>query len=476
MRNILKSIRSFMARHLPSPGPTTERVQAFLRYQGQLWKHCLHRFGHDRALTMAAALTYYTVFALVPVLVLAFLALRSAGAIDTREALRSVLVRTGIGNIVITTAQPTDDGPAVQPSEPGAGVPPTDGPPPATRRVRLMDKILDVVSGVESRLTLGRIGPVGFLMIIYAVIALLTIIERSLNIIFNAPRARSIGRRVLLYWAVVTITPILGVAAGYGENRLLAMAARIPGVAWLLAPLGVLETSAVTVLLLTAIYKYMPHTFVRLKPALGGALVAALLWFVARWGFGIYIDVITRRPSIYGALGLLPVFLLWMNLNWLILLLGAELAHTAASLDRLKAAEAAKGVLLGPWDLLAAILAVANHFTRGEGLMPADDVQRRLRLPEASTNDLLERLVQAGFLSRSETSDGHAYGMARPPARIGVLDVIAGQATALPGGGDRYDESVSALIGPLQDRAHGALASTTLADAVGGAETPPANA
>ena len=163
-----------------------------------------------------------------------------------------------------------------------------------------------------------------------------------------------------------------------------------------------------------------------------------------------------------------------MNINWLVLLLGAELAHTAASLDRLKAAEAAKGVLLDEWDLLAAALAVADHFTRGEGLMPADNVQRRLLLPEALTNDLLERLVQAGLLTRSDTPEGHAYGMARPLARIGVLDVIAGEATALPGDGARYDEAVSALIRPLQDRALGALASTTLADAVGGAPTPPA--
>jgi len=456
-----------MARHRSSAGPKTERALALARYQGQLWTYGLRQFGRDRALTMAAALTYYTVFALVPVLVLAFLALRSMGAIDTREALRSAMMRTGIGTIVITTAG-VDAETATQPTE---GQPTRPETRPATRRVRLMDKILDVVANIESRLTLGRIGPVGFLMIIYAVISLLTIVERSLNIIFNAPRARSIGRRVLLYWAVVTITPIVAVAAGFVENRLRAMAAQIPGIAWLLAPLGVLESFAVTVLLLTAIYKYMPHTFVRLKPAVGGAAVAAVLWFIARWGFGIYIDVITRRPSIYGALGLLPVFLLWMNINWLVLLLGAELAHTAASLDRLKAAEAAKGMLLTEWDLLAAALAVAHHFIRGEGLMGADDVQRRLRLPEASTNDLLERLVRAGLLTRSDTSDGQAYGMARPPARIGVLDVIAGEPVSL--GGDRYDEVVSALIRPLQDRAHAALASTTLADAVEGVAPPP---
>ena len=469
MRNILQGIRGFAVRRLPHRGPRAERAGAFLRRQGQFWRFCLRRFGTDRALTMGAALTYYTIFAMVPLLVLAFLMLRSVGAIDTRQALESFLTRTGIGNIVITAAQTGQDGEAETDED---GLP----PPSPTRQVRLLDQMLEVVASIESQLTLGRIGPIGFLLIVYAVIALLTLIERSLNVIFNAPRARSIGRRVLLYWAAVTITPILAVAAGYVENRLAGAASRIPPIAWLLGPLGVLESFAVAAGLLTAIYKYMPNTFVRFRPALGGALVAAVLWFIARWGFGIYIDVITRRPSLYGTLGLLPVFLLWMNINWLVLLLGAEYAHTSASLDRLKAAQAAKGVLLGPWDLLAAALAVADHFTRDEGLILQEDVHRRLRLPEAAANDLLERLVRAGILSRSETGEGPAYGMARPPGRIGVLDIIAGQAAALPDGHARYDDTLAALVRPLQDRAHEPLAPATLADAVSPArpsEAPP---
>jgi len=83
------------------------------------------------------------------------------------------------------------------------------------------------------------------------------------------------------------------------------------------------------------VYKFLPNTAVPYRTALVGAVAALPLWMVARWGFGLYIGH-AAKANVYGALGLLPVFLFWMNLSWFIFLFGAEFAYTAANLDRLE--------------------------------------------------------------------------------------------------------------------------------------------
>jgi len=90
------------------------------------------------------------------------------------------------------------------------------------------------------------------------------------------------------------------------------------------------------ILLLAALYKLIPNTRVQYRSAFGGALVAVPLWLLAEWGFRMYVGRVVGRGSFYGALGLLPLFLFWVNLSWLIFLFGAQLAHSAVNLSRIE--------------------------------------------------------------------------------------------------------------------------------------------
>lgn len=78
------------------------------------------------------------------------------------------------------------------------------------------------------------------------------------------------------------------------------------------------------------------------------------LWLVAKWGFAIYVTKLVGTGNLYGALGLLPLFLIWLNLSWLLFLFGAELANAAANLDTMNLEEQAGRTMLGPSDVLAA--------------------------------------------------------------------------------------------------------------------------
>jgi membrane protein len=81
-------------------------------------------------------------------------------------------------------------------------------------------------------------------------------------------------------------------------------------------------------LALTLLYKLMPNTHVRWRPAFWGALVAAGLSEVSKWAFGLYVSQALPYLKLYGAIGLVPLFLFWLYLGWLIILFGLQIAFT----------------------------------------------------------------------------------------------------------------------------------------------------
>ena len=111
-----------------------------------------------------------------------------------------------------------------------------------------------------------------------------------------------------------------GLWLGWGEA--------LPVVGPLFAFLGQFGGLAGSFVLLALLYKLLPNTLVRWRPALIGALVAATLWHVSKWGFGLYVSRALPYLKLYGAIGLIPLFLFWLYLNWLIVLFGMELAFT----------------------------------------------------------------------------------------------------------------------------------------------------
>jgi membrane protein len=268
----------------------------------------------------------------------------------------------------------------------------------------------------------------------------------------------------------VTFVPIALTVADYLARQVHAAAEGVPALAWLLRWVGWLEPVVVGVLLLSSVYVLMPNTRVQWRSALGGAAVAVLLWVLAKWGFATYVTQIVKHRSLYGALGLVPLFLIWVNLCWLIFLFGAELAYTAANLERLRSAEAADRIVLGPWDLLAASLAVVEPYLAGRGAATREHVVARLRLPEEPVHRLLGRLAGAGIICEV-AGDSEAYVPARPAERIAVREIMAMDASAgEAASASRYDERMSRTIASVRGRADAALESVTLADVAAGSQ------
>ncbi|TAN05284.1 MAG: YihY family inner membrane protein [Rhodanobacteraceae bacterium] len=365
-------------------GTRRDRVRAFERF---LWQ----RFRDDKCFETAGALSYTTLFAIVPMLA-AVIAIVSV--FPAFEGLRDGVTRFIFRSFV-----------------PAAG--------------ETVQGYLLQFADNASRLTL-----LGVLVLVASALMMMASIEDRFNRIWRISERRKGSARLLLYWAALTLGPIL-VVASVGVSSWLYAQPLWRGVAhqgiagfrlWLLAPFLISWAG------LTLLYEVVPNCRVRWRDAVIGALVAAVLFEFARRGFELYVRSIANYREVYGALAAIPIFLIWVYLSWVIVLLGAILAAALHAFEYRSADE-----LLPPGCEFVGLLRVVQHFVvaqrTGASLRAAELTAREHFL----TTDLLQRyldeLQRAGVIRRA--ADG-AWVMARDPGSVRVDDLLRTGGYRLP--------------------------------------------
>ncbi len=368
-------------------------------------------------MAISASLSYRTIFAMIPAIVLAFLVLKAAGVVDNgKQSLRQVLEAAGLSQISVRAED-----------LPGKG---DTGPEPTTEAssptFNLAQKIEEAVDSVEKKMTFARLGPIGLLLMAWSAITLLTTMERALNRILEAPRSRPLMVRVLLYWSAITFLPVVLLTTGYLATKATQLVSAHMPFAGVLVAADIVGNLLMGILVLACIYRFLPNTRVAFRAALIGAAVVVPVWIIARWGFSLYISHMVVKGSVYGALGLLPLFLIWVNLCWYAFLAGAEIAYTSANIRRLVAQEQAKGLPLGAMETLLAALAVGATYLARQRPATVADVATQMGLPEHAAAELLSRLSSGGIIGAVE-SDGEqdAYLPLRPLEAVRARDVLA---------------------------------------------------
>jgi membrane protein len=381
------------------------RAQRALRFLVDLARHSSRELRGNDAGEMAAALTYRTIFGLVPLLMVSMLAFRMFG--DMEAAARE-----------LQEAAYAFFNYQVDPTRPEA----------TAFKAVLDEKIFDVVRTV-SGLNFETIGVLGALLLIWAALGLLVSFENAANRIYRAPRGRSWPLRVGIYWTVLTLGPILLLLVLYAAEFWLSRAEALPVLGPLFAFLGEFGSLAGSFLALGLLYKLMPNTQVRWRPAVGGALVAAALWDVSKWAFGLYVSRALPYLKLYGAIGLIPLFLFWMYLNWLIVLFGLEIAFTLQAMrGRIFESPDVRGALKSsdPQWLLPLVAAIARATRNGQ---PASrqSLAEELHLRLESVAELQCVLEDEGLVvqvTRTGSADVDLM-LALPPEKIPVARIVA---------------------------------------------------
>ncbi len=180
----------------------------------------------------------------------------------------------------------------------------------------------------------NRLGTAGLVGVLITALAMMLTIDRSLNAIWRVRKPRPIAQRVLVYWAAMTLGPLLiGVSLTMASLALTSqrgLAGAVPGGVALLLDIAEFLMLA---LAMTGLFRYVPNTHVRWRHALAGGLFVALALELAKRGLGWYVTTVPVYASVYGAFATLPILLLWIYVGWVIVLLGAVIAAYAPSLS-----------------------------------------------------------------------------------------------------------------------------------------------
>lgn len=245
----------------------------------------------------------------------------------------------------------------------------------------------------------SRLGAFGLAALIVTALALVLTIDRTLNAIWRVRRPRPLPQRVLIYWAAMTLGPLL-LGASLSISSYVISASRglvgdMPGAVQLL--LAVIEFFLLAGGL-TALYRFVPNTPVRRSHAMAGGLFAAIGIDLARRLLAWYIGKVPTYSVVYGAFATVPILLVWIYVAWVIVLLGAVVAAYLPSLLAGTRRRSGHG-----WQFQVAV-EVLSQLQRARPTvrrgLSADQLVQALELETVQLEPVLEALVALDWIGR----------------------------------------------------------------------------
>ena len=310
--------------------------------------------------------------------------------------------------------------------------------------------------GFVDRMRVGALGSVGLVTLFITVLSLMGTIEESFNHIWRVKSPRKLTRKFSDYLSVILVGPVLVFAA-------VTITATLQSNAFVqrlmsLEPFG---TVILTLLKLvpyvtlwgafTFVYVFVPNTRVKLKAALIGGLVAAVLWQTFGWGFTAFVASSTRYYAIYTSFAILLLFLLWLHIGWVIVLLGAQVAYAYQHLHLYQADREALARSPAGREQLALhmMFLVGRNFYHGLDPMSVSELANELSLPAGLVNDFMEMFQRARLvlpLANEET-----FVLGRDPETIGIKEILdcvrnAGKIQKSPGKRTKEEQSIDEIL------------------------------
>lgn len=245
----------------------------------------------------------------------------------------------------------------------------------------------------------SRLGAVGLAALFVSALALILTIDKTLNGIWRVKRPRPLAQRVLIYWATMTLGPLLLAASVTITSYVISASRGLVGMrVGVPLLLGIAEFLLLAVGL-AALYRYVPNAPVRRRHAWAGALFAAVGIEAAKKLLTVYIGMVPTYSAVYGAFATFPILLVWIYMAWVIVLLGAVIA---AYFPSLMAGVQRRGG--GPgWQFQLALEVLQQlHRVRASARRGMDmpELAAALRVEPLQLEPVLEALVALDWIGR----------------------------------------------------------------------------
>ena len=368
-------------------------VFSFFVRQGRILFIAVRGFNKDKIQLRASALSFYTLLSIVPILAMVFGISQGFGL---EKYLKDILNER------------------------------------FKEHQDMLDVLLGFVDKYLGRINEGFITGIGLIILFWSVMKVLSNIESSFNNIWQIKKSRIFTRKFTDYISLLFIAPVLLViTSSFTVSQLESVSASLPFLHYLGSFLRItVRILSFTLIwfVFTLIYIIIPNTKVRFIPALIAGIIAGTMFQLLQWGYVNFQSLLSGYGAIYGTFAALPLFMMWLELSWLIVLLGAEISFAYQNAAHYE--QEAEGVQVSLKNRRVLVLLVAQRIVKTfvEGLPPmnAADIATQLGIPVRLARDIVYDLINARIINETYTQEVRevAYQPAMDPAKITISYVI----------------------------------------------------
>ncbi len=352
-------------------------------------------FKKDNSITSATALTFYSIFSIVPVVALVFAIAKGFGF--EKSIQEQLMAHETIKN--------------------------------NTTYSDLLNQVFDYASKMLASAKGGVIAGFGILLLLWSVMRLLMSIENSFNEIWKVPFGRSWVRKITDYLTIMIIGPVFLILSG---GITVAIESKIGGMAFLgsfSALLIELFAGALVAGLFAFLYGVLPNTKVTFKSAAGAGVLASILVHLLGWAYIRFQIGANSMNAIYGGFAAVPLFFIWVQYNWYVVLFGAQFAYASQFVDHYELEDDIQNLSPRYHKVIALMIAslVARRFHNGEKPMTSLEISKALDLPARLTKNVIHEFLLSGVfvqVTTGKSSEDRVYQPGVPEARFTVKFIM----------------------------------------------------
>ncbi len=366
--------------------------KSFFIRQLRIMALAIRGFDEDKCQLRASALTFYTLLSFVPVVAMAFGIAKGFGF---EKPLEKQLLEKFPG------------------------------------QEEIIGQVVEFAHSLLENTQGGVIAGIGVVLLFWTVIKVLGHIERSFNDVWEIKKARSFGRKFGDYLSIILIAPILVITSSSVTVFIKTQIEFITKEVALLGFFSAFIFSALKLfpylviwLLFTFIYILMPNTKVNFRSGLLAGIVAGTVFQISQYIYIAFQIGVAKYNAIYGSFAALPLFLVWLQLSWLIVLFGAEISFAHQNVDTYEFESDCKGISVFFKKLLSlhVVHLLVKHFSSGKKPLTADEISQRLEIPIRLIRQILYELVKSDTLAETRTNDDKTFSY-QPARDINILTI-----------------------------------------------------
>jgi len=273
--------------------------------------------------------------------------------------------------------------------------------PMGPQGIEMAERILGFVDNIK----VGVLGSVGLGLLVYTVISLVQKVERSFNMIWRVPEMRSMAQRFSNYLSVIMVGPLLmvsaiGATATVFSSDMMQTLMAVEPFGSVIVAVSRFTPFFLVVAAFTFVYIFIPNTRVKFRYAFLAGLIAGVSWQAAGMIFASFVAGSAKYAAIYSGFAVGIILLIWIYLNWMILLLGASLSYYMQNPGSVaKRREVQLAPELQERVALALMWMVARPFSRGEPAPQQESLEYQMHVPGEITRNISDKLIRAGLLS-----------------------------------------------------------------------------